>query len=146
LLRVHAGRIDFADAWAAPIAPGETGDPGEWARAVITFPDAIGALMRLRDAVVRPFGLATATGQELPPTGFPLLAENGRELVLGVDDEHLSFRVGVAADDSRVVFTTTVTINNWLGRVYWAVVRWFHPVVVASLLRRAHVTRASGAE
>ncbi|MDR3070953.1 MAG: DUF2867 domain-containing protein [Propionibacteriaceae bacterium] len=143
LLRAHAGRIDFADAWAAPIAPGETDDPNQWASAVIRFPDGIGRLMRLRDALVRPFGLATVMDRELPPTGFPVLAEGDRELVLGMDDKHLGFRVGVATGGGRAVITTTVTINNRLGRAYWAVVRWFHPVIVAWLLRQARVPAAA---
>jgi hypothetical protein len=137
LLERHAGRIDFVDAWAAPIADGETDDPSEWAKAFTALPPVVVVLLRVRDALARPFGLITMADYELPPTLFPLIAERDRELVLGVDDEHLNFRVGVSPSNGRVTFSTTVTVNNWLGRLYWVPVRWFHPLVVSAMLRRA---------
>jgi hypothetical protein len=139
LLQQHAGRIDFADAWMAFIDDGESDDPARWAVAITKFPSAIVRLIRLRDALVRPFGLATMTDHGLPPTGFPVIATGDHELVAGADDEHLNFRLGVTTGEGVVAFTTTVTINNRLGRLYWAVVRWFHPIVVGAMLRRAEV-------
>jgi hypothetical protein len=140
LLAEHAGRVDYADAWAAPIADGESGSPADWAHAIVAFPPTVDKLMRLRDALVRPFGLATMMDQDLPYTGFPLLAEGEGEAVLGADDKHLNFRVGVDTHSGQVTFTTTVTVNNRLGKVYWAFVRWCHPVLVAYMLRQARVT------
>jgi hypothetical protein len=139
LLAEHAGRIDFADAWAAPIAEGESDDPKLWAGAVLDLPPAVNKLIRVRDALARWFGLATMTGQDFPPTGFPLLAEGDCEVVLGVDDDHLDFRLGITTRNNQAVFTTTVTVNNRLGACYWALVRLFHPFVVATALRRARL-------
>jgi hypothetical protein len=98
--------------------------------------------MRLRDLLVRPFGLAAA-GEGLPETGFPLLAKTDAEVVLGVDDKHLSFRVGVTTAGGRATLTTTVTLAGRLGRFYWAVVRWFHPLVVRATLRQARPARSA---
>jgi hypothetical protein len=94
--------------------------------------------MRVRDTLVRPFGLATMTDRDPPPTGFPLIAEGDHEAVFGAHDAHLDFRVGVTTANGQVAFTTTVTVNNPLGHLYWSVVRWFHPPVVRTMLRHAH--------
>lgn len=59
--------------------------------------------------------------------------------MLGVDDRHLDFRIGVRVDRKRVRVTTAVQLNNRLGRLYWAIVRLVHPLVVRSLLARARV-------
>jgi hypothetical protein len=142
LLRAHAGRIDFADACSAPIAAGEPKDPKEWAHGIVHLPAPVAALMRLRNLLVRPLGLAAGLDRDIPYTGFPLLAEGESEVVLGADDKHLNFRVGVTTDGGKVVFTTTVTILGPVGRAYWAVVRWFHPPIVRATLRQTRFGRA----
>ncbi|MDR1635339.1 MAG: DUF2867 domain-containing protein [Bifidobacteriaceae bacterium] len=136
LLAAQAGRIDYADAWSAPIRDGESTDPAAWAGVLAALPPPVQELMRLRDLLVRPLGLVAA-GDGLPETGFPLLAQTDREVVLGVDDKHLSFRVGITTADARATITTTVTLSGLLGRPYWAVVRWFHPLVVRATLSQA---------
>jgi hypothetical protein len=136
LLAAEAGRIDHADAWSVPIRTGESHDPADWARVLAALPPPVKDLMRLRDLLVRPFGLAAA-GDGLPETGFPLLARTEHEVVLGVDDLHLSFRVGITTTDAHATLTTTVTLSGPLGRPYWAVVRWFHPLVVRATLAHA---------
>lgn len=138
LLIEHAGRIDYADAWTTPIRDGEPDEPAAWVDAAMAPQPIAEALMRIRDALVHPLGLKTAADEERPDTGFPVLAENDHEIVMGVDDKHLSFRVGITTFDAQATLTTTVTIANWFGKCYWAVVRWFHPLIVAAGLRKAH--------
>ncbi|MDR1807677.1 MAG: DUF2867 domain-containing protein [Propionibacteriaceae bacterium] len=150
LLLQQAGRIDYADAWAAPIADGETDDPLAWTRALgaaaFNLP-AVAALMRVRNAVVRLVGLAAVADHDLPASRFPVLAEGDHELVTGLTDQHLNFCLGVDTHDQRVTLTTTVTLNNRFGAAYWwGAVRWFHPAIVAALLRHAHVTAADEAQ
>jgi hypothetical protein len=137
LTRQHTEGFEAVDAWSAPIQPGETTDPVEWARAVTSFNGLVAGLIRARDLVVRPFGLATATDQEPPPSGFPLIAAGPGEIVCGLDDAHLDFRVGVTTSDGQVTFTTWVKINNSVGRAYWTAVSCFHPWIVRAMLRRA---------
>jgi hypothetical protein len=136
LLAAHAGRVDHADAWTSPIRDGETADPAAWARIMASLPQPVNRAMRLRDTLVRPFGLSAA-GEGLPETGFPVLARTDQEIILGVDDTHLNFRVGITTGDGRATLTTTVTLLGPLGRLYWLVVRWFHPLVVRATLGHA---------
>ncbi len=139
LLSTHAGRVDFADAWAVTVRPDDSRSAADWAHAALSpdaSPSLLTTLMRLRDALVRPFGLERVSEATLPYTGFPLLAAGDDEVVLGIDDTHLDFRVGVLVTDARCTMTTTVTLHNALGRVYWLPVRWFHPWAVRTVLRR----------
>jgi hypothetical protein len=76
---------------------------------------------------------------------FPVLSRSENELVLGVDDRHLNFKVSVmlleAADSNfEVVVTTVVHCHNRLGRAYLTLIRPFHVLVVRSNLNRASAT------
>lgn len=108
-------------------------------------PDWIDALLRLRNTLVRPFGLKTS-GLGEPASGgmigiFPVISETPERIVAGFDDRHLDFRVVVDIESSRpghqVTATTLVKTHNLLGRAYLAVVLPFHRLIVRSLLRRA---------
>ncbi|MEU7058304.1 DUF2867 domain-containing protein [Streptomyces sp. NPDC046197] len=70
--------------------------------------------------------------------GFTQHACQNGELLMGDDAGHLDFRASLLLHDSRVTFTTVVKIHNWRGRLYFAVVRQLHPLVVRTMLRRAH--------
>ncbi|WP_407564660.1 DUF2867 domain-containing protein [Streptomyces sp. 184] len=76
---------------------------------------------------------------------FPVVAQEGAELLLGRDAGHLDFRASVLVEDGRVTLSTVVRIHNRRGRLYFAVVRRFHPRVVRRMLRRAWRRRALGA-
>ncbi len=134
LQRNSLGRIDAVDCWVTPLAPLDTTDPVDWAAAVLGRPvPGVRALMRLRDALVRPFGLRTVPSDQ-PKTGFPLLAASPDEALLGLDDKHLSFRVGIRVVEHQARVITSVQIHNRLGRAYWAIVRFFHPRVVRKMV------------
>ncbi|WP_176955770.1 DUF2867 domain-containing protein [Sinosporangium album] len=129
------GRPDAADCYTTPLLAADARDPQTWIREVFGKPPrTVSTLMRLRDHLVRPFGLRTADTLRAK-TLFPVLASSADEVVMGVDDRHLSFRVGVLVADRRMSVTTAVQFNHWTGRLYWAVVRWFHPYVVRSMIR-----------
>jgi hypothetical protein len=114
-------------------------------------PGWIDALLRLRNALVRPFGLKTS-GLGEPASGgmiglFPVISETPERLVAGFDDHHLDFRVVVDIEPSlpghRVTATTLVKTHNLFGRAYLAVVLPFHRVIVRSLLRHAFASAKS---
>ena len=54
-------------------------------------------LMRLRNALVAPFGLKAAPDGTLPPEAsigtFPVISRAPDKVVLGLDDKHLDFRI-----------------------------------------------------
>lgn len=129
-------RLDFADAYAIDVPPATTAR--SLAEAVFaSAPPWVAALMAVRHAVVAPLGLvakrrsieraarvANRTGDRVGV--FPVLAEARDELVLGLDDRHLDFRVSVRiledAGPLRGVVCSRVQIHNALGRAYFAVV------------------------
>ena len=73
---------------------------------------------------------------------FRILARSDRELILGEDDRHLSFRLSLllrARPDGSgdELVATTVRCHSALGRVYLALIGRFHRLVVISNLSRA---------
>ncbi|MGJ4969016.1 DUF2867 domain-containing protein [Bradyrhizobium sp. HKCCYLRH1073] len=102
------------------------------------------ALLKLRNLLVRPFGLKTSgadPGNPRPLIGmFPVVDETPQRIVLGFDDKHLDFRVLVDVVSHRatmqVTASTLVQTHNALGRVYLAVIKPFHRLVVKAMLRQ----------
>lgn len=129
-------RVDFTDAWQLPRHPAMPADPAIWAAEVLRPPASVRALMAVRQAVVGLVGIKRAPGG----TGgaFPETARDEEEIVLGMDDDHLDFRLAVLTAGGAVTLTTVVTLHNRRGRLYFAVVRRLHPMVVRAMLRRAH--------
>lgn len=141
-------QADHVDAVAVPLASGTTAL--QFVRAaLLTTPDWIRTLMNIRDAVVRPFGLRASAqkessreitvGRRLGP--FNVLAMTDDEVLLGDDDKHLRFRtsfaVRIRASETEGVCTTVVAYNNVVGRVYFALVRPFHNLIVSALVGQA---------
>ncbi len=135
--------IDYADAYAATIPP------NIYARALAeavfsSVPRWVSVLMGLRNALVAPLGLV-ATRSALARAGdrigvFPLLAETLDEVLLGLDDRHLDFRISVRILDDAGgrlgVITTHVRFHGALGRAYFLPVGPAHRLIVPAMLRR----------
>ncbi|SHJ61629.1 Protein of unknown function [Hymenobacter daecheongensis DSM 21074] len=149
----------YADAYAVPLAAHHPAQAPAVARLLLgQGPNWVRRLLRLRDWLVRPLGLATFPTQAAPAPEPPLVAGGQlgpfrvfsvepQEVVLGQDDHHLDFRVSVwvpaGAEPRRAVLSTAVRFHNRLGRVYFALIRPFHHLVVKALLR--HALRAAPA-
>jgi hypothetical protein len=136
----------FADAYRVAIAA----DLDAHAAAQLIFdspPSWVNGLMALRNALVRPLGLkagerrsATSTAQHVGM--FPVLAEAADEILLGLDDRHLDFRLAVtvrpiARGTRQVIVTTVVKTHNRLGRAYLAAILPFHRLLARRMLGRA---------
>ena len=60
------------------------------------------------------------------------------ELLFGVDDRHLDFRISIQRiGASELCVTTAVKLNNWMGRLYFLPVKPMHRIVVPAMMRRA---------
>ena len=146
-------RVDYADAYRVQLPPGAPRDVDALARAAFgAVPGWVRTLMALRDRIVRLVGLKTSRRSEHdlaratfhPGASFGIFrvfARTDDEILLGEDDRHLNFRVGllrqsVGADD-WVVVSTVVRFNNWLGRLYFLPVRPLHRLIVPAMLRSA---------
>jgi hypothetical protein len=116
------------------------GEPAPWFRAAIA----------VRDALVRPFGIATSADvrHRLVRDGreridfFPILQHSEREIVVGEDDRHLDFRVSLLLTregDGRETLTATTVArcHGRLGRIYLMAIGPGHVLTVRSALRRA---------
>jgi hypothetical protein len=118
------------------------------ARIIFNSPPAwADALIALRNWIVGWFGLKAG---ERPSTAddnshisfFPIVIESPQEMILGLDDHHLDFRLVVtveliAADTQQVTVTSVVKTHNRLGRVYLTMILPFHRLLARTMLARA---------
>lgn len=169
VLAADYGAAHLADAFAIALPDGTPGDADALAlaRSVLAHPPRwMRALLTVRDALVKPFGLKTtaAMREHLARSGvahvdiFRLLSARPEEAVFGEMDRHLDFKLsilvrpveGLSSSPSspsprrEVVATTVVHCHRLLGRVYLALILPGHVLVVRSLLAEA-VRRYQGA-
>ena len=131
---------DYADAYRVKLDAERYPDVDSVARAFVeTSPAWISALMRLRDALVGPFGLKRSVDAPTSPDFigfFRVLERNDREILAGEDDRHLDFRISFLYEpDGWLVVTTVVKFNNAFGRAYFVPVAPFHRRIVPAMLR-----------
>jgi hypothetical protein len=94
-------------------------------------------LLALRNLLVRPFGLRTGAAPDTPSVAiFPVCKDDERELVLGLDDRHLDFRIGLIRDAGRIYMSTWVRPHNIWGRSYLSVVMPFHVLISRRIVAR----------
>jgi Protein of unknown function (DUF2867) len=134
--------VDYFDVFSTPVGPDVALE--EVARRVFAARPL--RLMRLRDALVRPFGLKTSPRGRRPLPHFvpgervglfTLFQRSEQELLLGEDDRHLDFRLCLRVADGEASLATAVRFRNNFGRAYFFLVRPFHAFVVQGMLRRA---------
>ena len=142
---------DFCDAYATTVPKGPLSADDIARRAFSVMPGWIAPLLRVRNLVVKPFGLKPGPDTTLPAERqigfFPLVSSQPNRVVLGVDDTHLDFRIvidvtNLTHDKSEVTATTLVKRHNLLGRVYLAVVMPFHKRIVPAMLNRLAIADA----
>jgi Protein of unknown function (DUF2867) len=135
-------RADFCDAFAIDVEGPALDAPEAARRAFDRMPGWALALLTMRNAIVRPFGLKTGAEASSPAHRnalFPILSSSPERMVLGFDDAHLDFRIVVdivALNDNqqRVIATTLVRRNNRFGRAYLATILPFHKAIVPAML------------
>jgi len=73
---------------------------------------------------------------------FKVFDRTMNEVILGEDDKHLNFRVSLFLDQEatdlakkKLTVSTTVTFNNWFGRLYFIPVRPFHKIIVPTMVK-----------
>ena len=131
---------DWADAWEVVAAPGLT-DARTAARAIIAaFPCWTWPLLALRTVLVLPFGLRGGKPAGDRVGFFPVVSETHDQLVGGIDDRHLDFRIVVDIHDTgstrAIRLTTLITRHNRGGRLYLAAVLPFHRAIIKGALAR----------
>ena len=129
---------DYSDSVSKKINPEEPLSPDHiFEEMFCSFPKPVDWLFKLRNAIVKPFGLQEGGGFR------NLISERSdEEIILSKDDKHLCFRVGIYCslpedDWQEASVTTVVKFNNLLGRIYFIGIWVFHKVLVKGLFRRA---------
>lgn len=120
--------------------------PRPAAEIIANFPGWVQALTALRTALVAPFGLKTEIEDDREKVGgFPVISDNGIEVIAGFDDKHLDFRISVLKHEERIYLSTWVHRHNIGGRIYLAAIMPFHILVARDALARVARSDAQGA-
>lgn len=137
-------RVDYFDSYM--IGKNTPDSVAEITRKMLKAPGWVEMLTRLRDLLVKPFGLKTGDEIRAERNGdyefdfAPILYRSEQEIVMGMNDKHLYFRLSVLKvaqrNGSQVFLTTVVRFNNAGGRIYFALIRLFHGLIVRTMLKR----------
>jgi hypothetical protein len=137
----------FADAFQLTVAGQNLTAMEATKRAVYGAPSWINRLLALRTLLVRPFGLKPGANPDPQNAGpdhigmFPVLSQQPRHVLLGMNDRHLDFRLVIDIVDhdggrQTVTAATIVKTHNVFGRAYLAFVKPFHKAIVPAMLAR----------
>lgn len=127
---------DYVDSFSRVVACKQAITPEEFCNLAFgQLPKWIDWLMKLRNAIVKPLGLDTKSRF----TNM-IHAQNSSEIIFGMPDKHLTFHVSMLCgeykdDKQQLQITTVVKYNNWLGRVYFFVIRPFHGIIIRAILK-----------
>ncbi|MGE8407955.1 MAG: DUF2867 domain-containing protein [Pseudomonas sp.] len=146
VLRMLSTTAWFFDCFARRVTP-EQGLTAldAYQRMSRAVPSWVNKAIRLRDVVVRPFGLKPVAGfnlheQKTPRVGdnldfFQIAAVTDKELVLSLKDSHLDVLISVHLDpNNQLSLTSIVEPHNALGRLYMRLIAPFHRRVVRAML------------
>jgi len=107
------------------------------AEIALTFPGWASVLLRLRNLIVMPFGLATGGPADANKISiFPIESETDTELIVGFDDKHLDFRISMLSESGRLFLATWVHPHNIGGKLYLRMVMPFHILIVRNALKQ----------
>ena len=111
-----------------------------------TMPGWADTLFKLRNALVRPFGLQADNGdakqlEKAIRSGrdyrmMSVVGKTDNETVISLDDKHLKAYLSVYAEAREIHLSTLVRYHNRLGFFYFNLIRPFHTLVVKSTFRR----------
>ena len=129
---------DYSDSVSKRIRPMDPLKPDSiFEEMFCNFPKPVDWLMKLRNILVKPFGLQGGNGFR------NLIAERSdEEIILSKNDSHLCFWVGIYCSQpldgwQEASVTTVVKYNNLLGRIYFIGIWVFHKLLVKGLFHRA---------
>ena len=143
--------LDYADAFRVKLLNHSELSMSELAHQVFgkseSYPVYVRFLLWLRDLLVKPFGLKTAGDiEKILDDGewigfFRVYQNSENEIIIGGDDRHLDVRVSLLRTmndkTSFLTISTFVRLNNLLGKIYFAVIRHFHRIIVPDTIKKA---------
>jgi hypothetical protein len=143
--------LDYADAFRVKLPEDLSLSMTEMAYHVFgemtSYPVYVQLLLKLRDLMVKPFGLYTASDTEEITdhsdwNGFFRIYQTSKnEIIIGGDDKHLDVRVSllktIQDDKPFLTVSTFVRLNNLLGKVYFTIIKPFHKIIVPSTIKKS---------
>lgn len=153
LLQSELATAYFHDSFEAPLENSNQTALELYLRAVKNTPGWINFLMSVRNRVAAFFGLKDLGHLSDLEDGkaaseykvgdrigiFSILFISDQELVVGDADKHLSAKISIykhPGEQQKVVATTMVHVNNFLGRAYLFFVVPVHKLIVPSMVAR----------
>ncbi|MFT4015031.1 MAG: DUF2867 domain-containing protein [Paracoccus sp. (in: a-proteobacteria)] len=106
------------------------------AHVIASFPGWARRLLGLRNMLMRPFDLRVAPHNPSPYGLFPVESETPDQVLLGLDDRHLDFRILVLRRDRRIHCATWVGPHHIGGRLYLCAVMPFHILILRNAMAR----------
>lgn len=99
-------------------------------------PQWITALMKFRNAIIKPFGL-----KEEKNLSALVIAESDSLATISKSDKHLDFIIAFMTERRRndslyLSVCTKVRYNNRMGKFYFAIIKPFHRLICKILLKR----------
>ena len=137
IISTNFEKIDYSDSYRINKATNETIE--QLTKNLFKLPKWVALLMKLRNALMKPFGLKTDENNQNELGGyFPIIEKTENEIVMAINDKHLNFRTSVFIDKelSGIHLTTIVHYNNIGGKFYFFFVKPFHKIIIKSMLRR----------
>lgn len=130
------GQVDYFDTYQIKKQTDKSAE--EIAKELMTLPRWVVVLFKIRNLIVRIFGLKTDRETSPAETFFPMIENREEEVVMGAEDKHLYFRASIMKDQSEdtISLTTLVHFNNVWGKVYFFPVKPFHKIIMRALLKR----------
>ncbi len=155
LVGLETGNYDYVDSYCVALSGIGSSTIDDLVRmSFLEQSRATMALVCLRNAIVKMFGLKTGNVREMLSGGcnqsiepgkfvgfFKVKKRNEREIVMGEEDKHLDFIVSCLLeqkDNGTYYFyiSTLVKFNNMLGNTYFFLIKPFHKVLVGNTLKK----------
>ncbi|MDR1879290.1 MAG: DUF2867 domain-containing protein, partial [Bacteroidales bacterium] len=135
MITVGFGKVDYCDVYRITKSTNES--PEQIAVLLFDVPKWVECLMSLRNWIVRPFGLKTKTENNSTAI-FPVIDRNDNEMLMGMNDKHLNFRLSILIDREKsfIYVTTVVHCNNIWGKMYFLLIKPFHKIIVHAMIKR----------
>ena len=128
--------FDYTDNFSEIVHVAQPISAKELAYRLFCAPKWVIALIKFRNAIVKPLGLK---GEK---SLYDLInVESENRATLSKNDKHLDFKVTLMTEsigngNQRISVGTKVGLHNSMGKVYFAIIKPFHVLICKTLIKR----------
>lgn len=128
--------FDYTDQFSEIVHVAQPISAKELAYRLFCAPQWVVALIKFRNAIVKPLGLK---GEK---SLYDLIKyESENRATLSKNDKHLDFKVMLMTEsigdvNQRISVSTKVCLHNSMGRIYFALIKPFHVLICKTLIKR----------